>query len=55
MSSVAIKKTVVVALVLVVAAVVALAVIAPVEAGEPVRLCPTADLKCPSRSGVMGA
>ena len=55
MSSVAIKKTVAVALVCVVTVVIALAVIEPVEAGEPVRLCPTADMKCPSRSGVSGA
>ena len=55
MSSVAIKKTVVVALVCVVTVVIALALIAPVEAKPKVRLCPTADLQCPTRSGVSGA
>ena len=55
MSSVAVKTTVAVALTLVAAATLAIAVLAPVEAKPKVRLCPTADLQCPTRSGVSGA
>ena len=53
MSSVAIKNTVVVALSLVTAAIVALAVLAPVQAQPPYKVCPTQDMQCPSRDGVM--
>ena len=53
MSSVAIKTTVAVALTLVTAAVLALAVLAPVQAQPPYKVCPTQDMQCPSRDGVV--